>query len=214
MLSGDLEIVAGPPSHPEYIFRTHRGPVDGLLFPSPEIANVLGLVVPDPALWPSTRIRVSSESWRQKRLPIFGPSFSKAIRAVVSTGFTKSRSALPNSEMLEGTGLVADLIVHVARCDSAKGRVGCSSFLQVEAWEPLGRDGEVFYVHGIFSADDLSFEHLDGSVIWFSAYDLMRLVNDGKKLKGRDYKKQFRLDGNVAADMAFELVRQFLLYVN
>ena len=177
-----------------------------LFFPAPEIIGVLELIVPNQQLWTVARIRVLPTEWRQKRLPIFGPSFRKAISVAVAKGFAKSRFALTDPARLAGKGLVADLIVHLTRIVEHKG----SSTLQVEAWEPVGRDGEVFYVHGMFSEETLTFTHLDGAIIWFAVNDIDRLVNEGRKLKGLKYEKQFRFDGHVAADVAFGVVRSFL----
>lgn len=199
-------MVPHPRGQPGYAFRLNGSPTSTLFFPPPEILGVLELVVPDEALWASARIRVLPEEWRQKRVPIFGPSFSAALRAAVSKGLVKSRFSLLDSDRVKGTGLAAHLIVHLAHVGVQQGL----SMLKVEAWEPLGTDGEAFYVHGVFGTDSHGFTHLDGAVIWFAAEDLNRLVNDGKKLKGLEYQKQFRLDGDLSADVAFEIIRRFV----
>lgn len=204
IFSHDLEVVPHPKGEPRYVFRLKRGGTT--LFPSPEISGVLDLVVHDPTLWSSARIRLSSTEWRQKRLPIFGPSFPTALKAALSQGFVKSRFSLPGPDQLAGSGLVAHLVVHLAKVGLQQDTL----MMKAEIWEPLGEEGEVFYVHGVFNADSTRFVHVDGAVIWFAKEDLKSLIDEGKKLKGLNYQKLFRLDGNLPMGVAVEMIRRFL----
>lgn len=52
--------------------------------------------------------------------------------------------------------------------------------------------------------------HLDGATIRYSGRDLDTLLQDSKKVKGTEYRKHFRLDGNFNLDDMHALATAFL----
>jgi hypothetical protein len=80
----------------------------------------------------------------------------------------------------------------------------------VEAWEDIGNSTEVFYIHGIMTISSQSFLHLDGASMHFDLESKARLFHKGRKLKGHDYNKHFRLDGCIGLLQACEVVRAYL----
>ena len=102
-------------------------------------------------------------------------------------------------------GIVATLVAHLSRRDTPD-----EVLLSLEAWEIMSLDAETFYIHGLFSIDKGYFIHLDGATMYHNDLDKRLLFRQGKKVKGYNYSKHFRLDGVLSVNTVKDLARAFL----
>lgn len=177
-----------------------------LLYPEPCITEVLDYLFPNTHLWSQAAIRVLQRDSSMKGAPIYGPNFRRAIEIALKERFVKSKFQVSKPEHFRGKGLLADILVHLGRTKEENGE----SFLELQAWETLDASEEVFYIHArMTEAADL-FVHLDGAIIYFTSESKRQLFAKGKKIKGSSYEKQFRLDGRIAPNEAFEIINAYL----
>jgi hypothetical protein len=102
-------------------------------------------------------------------------------------------------------GVVATLVAHLSRRNTPDGVL-----LSLEAWEIMSVDAETFYIHGLFLIEKGCFIHLDGATMYHDDLGKRLLFQQGKKVKGHNYKKHFRLDGVLDINTVRDLVMAFL----
>jgi hypothetical protein len=82
--------------------------------------------------------------------------------------------------------------------------------ITLEMWQIPNVDAETFYIHGIFLPIERCFIHLDGATMYHDEKALERLFRQGRKTKGYQKEKFFRLDGRIAVDDVRHLGAAFL----
>lgn len=167
-----------------------------------DTSEIFEIIFNDKKLWLKSSFYVTDKKISKLRAPIFGVPFNKALNLVIKEGLIKSRFYLSNSDELKNNAVIADLLVH-----SAFNKKEIKYELQF--WQMLDKDNQVFYVHSILNFYTKTVEHLDGAIILFTDEQRNLLFEKGKKIKGYYYQKYFRLDANIAIDLAIEIIRKF-----
>jgi hypothetical protein len=140
------------------------------------------------------------------KAPIYGISLQKAIEKIrLSKGgnnkIQKAHFYCEKHNELEDYP-IADMFVKL--------ETNKENNLVIEAWQAFGYSPEAHYIHGIMSSDDNYFTHLDGAIIYFEDFEVLKLIFlEGRKQWG--YKtKYFRIDTPIPLEMGFELAKAFL----
>ena len=175
------------------------------IFVAPMARPVVDILSEDQYLWKCSRIRFSTQNIGMKRIPIFGVPFEAAIKLVTekrNTRHIKSIFRLLHGGQVTDKGLEAELLAHVG--------VHAGN-ITLETWQLSRKSSETFYCHAILNAEGNIFNHLDGATITHTKNDHSRLFQHGDKIKGTNYQKQFRLDGEIPFKEAVGIVNAYFL---
>ena len=173
------------------------------VFANPNTFGVVDFVVPRPDLVKLTKLMLQENQMGLKRLPIFGIQFDKGLEkaAEASPGtLLKSMYKATNTDGCLDYGTCATLVTHIQKT---------SSYVQIEAWQILGVDSETFYIHGMLDATLQSFFHLDGATMQHCEQEAETLFLRGTKVKGSNYQKWFRLDGQISRRDAIAIAKAY-----
>lgn len=177
-----------------------------LLYPDPNIRRVIDKVATDDRFLNITAIKVSNERHGQKRALVFGVSYQQALNVLLKENYIKARFVVPDILGETGTYLIADLLASLYTDIETTGE----KIYVLQLWQTIPSEPEVFYIHAKIRQKDKFFIHLDGAQIYFSSEEKTRLFEEGRKLKGRDYSKLFRLDGEIPENKAIEIIRAYM----
>ncbi len=84
------------------------------------------------------------------------------------------------------------------------------NMMQLEIWEYKVNSNQVYYMHALSEDNFQTLNHLDGATIQFTNSEVRELLFADEKVKGKNYSKIFRLDGNIKFSYLHEIARVFL----
>lgn len=172
------------------------------LFPVPESDFVINALAARPDLWCHASARFTFHPSIWGAAPMFGVPFRRAVELAKKSGFIKSKYYLPEFSI---GGSCQSLLLHLRTVDDIRGRL-----IQIEAWQYTPGHDYAHYLHALSPDFESEVVHLDGATIRYSDRDLDTLLQDSKKVKGTEYRKHFRLDGNFSLDDMHALATEFL----
>lgn len=178
----------------------------------PKGSGVVAILRERPDLWQIAKLRVCSTHWVGARLPLFGVPFDVALQKMLAIrrpneNPVKWVARRMDASYLESNraGIVASMVAHVSFDRSAT-----RTEITLEMWQIPNIEAETFYIHGIFLPSQCCFTHLDGATMYHDEHAVERLFAQGKKAKGYQKEKYFRLDGPIAVDDVRMLGAAFL----
>jgi hypothetical protein len=178
----------------------------------PKGSGVVAILRERPDLWQIAKLRVCSTHWVSGRLPLFGVPFDDALRKMLAIprpteNPVKWVARRMDASSLESNraGIVASMVAHVSFDRSATG-----SEITLEMWQIPNIEAETFYIHGIFLPSQCCFTHLDGATMYHDEHAVEQFFAQGKKAKGSQKEKYFRLDGPITVDDVRMLGAAFL----
>lgn len=182
------------------------------VYVEPRVRGVVDYLKNRKDLWTVAQIKVHLHEIDLKGAPIFGVPFDIALSLLSS--YNSSQSIVKSMfQRMDGKslfdarlGVVATLVAHLSRRKNTPDEI----LLSLEAWEIMSLGEETFYIHGLFSVEKGYFIHLDGATMYHDDLGKRSLFQQGKKVKGYDYRKHFRLDGVLDIDTVADLVIAFL----
>lgn len=173
------------------------------VFPVPESGAVIDTLVSYPHLWKQASVRVTFHPTISGSAPLFGVSFRQALEQAVSTGsLIKASYYLPD---IYQDGRYKQLLLHLRKVDDIRGEL-----LQLEAWQYSPKGGSAYYLHAMSTDFESSIVHFDGATVSYSSDDLDHLFIKSEKVKGKNYQKHFRLDGDLSVSEMHILATAFL----
>lgn len=104
-------------------------------------------------------------------------------------------------QLLQGHAIVGSLVAHTS---------SSSDLIEFEAWQLLDITSETFYVHLIIRKETGLICHLDGATMHHSPEEKSIIAKDAIKIKGNEYKKHFRIDGNFKINIAEKLMELYM----
>ena len=132
---------------------------------------------------------------------MFGVSLQRAIEQLKRNKIEKSEFYLANqSDDIH----YASLLLHIKRRKHSNG-----GGLALEAWQYCPGHSEVFYLHAESPNFETNATHMDCATIMFSPDNVKNLFVVCNKIKGQQYQKHFRLDGNIPINEMFRLASFF-----
>jgi hypothetical protein len=160
------------------------------------------LLLNSPDLWKYSAIRVQSGRPTVSKAPVYGVPFRKALDIVLREGVHISTFQIPKKNI---DAYYSTLVVRLSR---QQGQTGAE--LQLDAWQWIGKDVYVDYVHAILTDDATQVVHLDGALMSFSCEsDIESFLWNNKKHKCAHKEKYFRVDAALPLDEAVLLIRAF-----
>jgi len=163
---------------------------------------VYNYISKDKHLWNISAIRVVPEHYVYGRAPMFGVPFEKALSIVLKEGFIKAEFFIPDKK---DNVFYAALMFHINKHKDSNG-----ANIELQVWQYCPGLSEVFYIHSE-SPDFLKYiTHLDGAVIQYHPKDIYKLFTSGRKIKGEQYEKQFRLDGIIPFTDMINIISAYL----
>lgn len=176
---------------------------DEEVYVAPECRGVTDFLLANRALWQVARIHINRVDVRLKRAPIIGVPFSQALTAALCSGRQRQKSLFQVQDWThyKGKAVIATLLAH-----TKKKRY----FLEFEAWQVLDISDETFYVHAQIE-ESLGFVlHIDAATQLHTAEERQIMTVKGERVRGQQYTKHFRLDGELAIPVAETLMNLFL----
>lgn len=179
------------------------------LFIEPTVRSVVAILQENPDIWSQSRLHFTREHIGKKGVPIFGVPFDAALKLIVENHqrLIKSLFQLIPNHQYSGRGLEAALLVHVARKDSTEED---KPNITLEAWQLVEGVSETFYCHGLLTKNVDHFTHLDGATMQHTEQEKLELFQKGSKVKGLQYRKHFRVDGEIPLDFAMRVLTAYL----
>ena len=178
----------------------------------PKGSGVVTILRERPDLWQIAKLRLCSTHWVGGSLPLFGVPFDVALRKMLAIqrpneNPVKWVARRMDASYLESNraGIVASMVAHVSFDRSATG-----TEITLEMWQIPNIEAETYYIHGIFLPSQCCFVHLDGATMYHDEDAVELLFAQGKKTKGYQKEKYFRLDGLIAVDDVRKLGAAFL----
>ncbi|MBZ4219871.1 MAG: hypothetical protein LAC69_06790 [Chlorobium sp.] len=154
-----------------------------------------------PELWKDSKISLITERVQSSRAVHFGVTFQSAIEKIKKEKFHKARLYCENIKDFSENGVIAEMLVNIS--------TDKNNLINLEVWQGVKEEHEVYYAHGILNGDGKTFTHFDCAVIDYSITDKEILFEKNQKIKGGGYKKLFRIDGNIDKHYMFELANRF-----
>ncbi|MCM2549983.1 MULTISPECIES: hypothetical protein [Burkholderia] len=172
------------------------------LFAAPECRGVVDYLCEHEHLWLTARLRFNVSDIRRKSAPIIGVSFGKALRMAYEgrLDLQKSLFQVDGWASYQGQAVIATMLAHTS---------STTSEVKFEAWQFLDVSHETFYVHAIIDKDAGSVVHIDGATMLHTEFERSKIVAEARKIKGRSYTKQFRLDGSYSVGVAEALMELY-----
>ena len=181
---------------------------------NPVIRSIADILREREDLWKMAQLRVETYDTMLMRAPIFGVPFDVALRQLLSVRNGRRKESLIKSlfQRIDGEdleydrmGVVATMVTHLSRYTGTHGIE-----IQLEAWQIPNIEAETFYLHGIYTLERDCFYHLDGATIYHHPDLKEQLFREGRKVKGYNKQKYFRIDGHLGIEDVYSLSKAFL----
>lgn len=173
------------------------------VFVDPNAGAVLDVIGERRHLLPLTKIMLREKECGMKGVGIFGVPFDKGIELATKAQpgrlLKTMHKTIPLGEDFN-YGLCSTLVTHIQRA---------SDHIQIEAWQFVKPDTPTYYLHAMLDPFGSKFTHLDGATMWHNEADAESLFQFGTKVKGTDYQKWFRLDGNFDKEDALAIAKAY-----
>ena len=130
--------------------------------------------------------------------PFMGLNFKKALHIALKEKQAISKFYHPESLK---NNVYSNLVFKI----TSKNNV-----LQLEIWEYKVNSDHVYYMHALSENNFETLIHLDGATIHFTNHEIQNLLFTNEKIKGTNYSKVFRLDGEIALSYLHEIAKIFL----
>lgn len=172
------------------------------LFIAPECRGVVEYLRKDEKLWSAARLRFNHVDIRQKRAPIIGVPFGRALRQAYesSSGLQKSMFCEQEWTKYRGKAVIATMVAHT---------MATASNVEFQAWQFLDVSNETFYVHAIIDKASTTVTHLDGATMQHTELQRAEIAAKACKIKGTCYTKHFRLDGHFSMIVTEAIMDQY-----
>ncbi|MFJ3059019.1 hypothetical protein [Herbaspirillum sp. NPDC087042] len=171
-----------------------------ILYPVFHAMVVASYLAQHVTLWNFASLRVTGNWFLAGSAPYFGVNFKQAIEKIVKGDVKKGVFYLP--EGCENSRYHS-LIINMSHKDDAE-------MFQLEAWQCDPSSSQVRYLHSLSRDFRYGVTHLDGAIVELSSYEMERLFQTGTKEKGQNYKKYFRIDGDISMEHFLETSKRFL----
>ena len=162
------------------------------VFPDDEASEVVDSLIDLPHLTDFAAFRATCVPSISGSGHGYGPGFKQAIDLPISRGLIKAKHWLPEGI---AEGHCHSLMTHI-RPVLNEGR----NLTQLEAWEYTPHSGlpkVLRYIHCMSTDLSKGALHMDGAIIHCSDSDLDTLLWNSEKVKGKSYKKYFRIDTEI-----------------
>jgi len=159
-----------------------------LFFPNWYIRNIIDYVGTNPELWAQSKLALTTTAVVHAGAMVFGITFKQAITRLQHAGMAKARLYCEKKHLFSSQGVEAEMLALIGVDDNGE----CS----IEIWQGIEDTEQVFYAHGILTAQRDKFNHFDCALIDYNIADKERLFNESKKIKGKTKNKLYRIDGN------------------
>lgn len=171
------------------------------LFPNKIIHSVLDYILCFAELKKKSKISLTDKRVVTSSARIFGLSFEQALSKLTRMGLQQARLYCEKEQDFSEDGVVAEMLINLTKDNKG--------IVSIEAWQGVKESCRVHYIHGMMDEEQEVFQHFDGAIIEFEIHELNQLFRENKKLKGNNYKKLFRLDGEISCEHVFELSNRF-----
>lgn len=151
-------------------------------------------------IWDQAALRVTCIPIISGSAPYFGVPFHKALEIALKKGTSKSKFYLPATLK---NGRHSSLLIQIDRKKTS------DASLQLQAWKYSAGDQSARYIHALSTDFSSHISHLDGAIIQFSEADLETHLRESRKIKGYEYKKYFRIDGDIKIKHMHNLAKCF-----
>lgn len=172
-----------------------------LVFPERRIYGVTRLLIQSPALWKQAQLALTHTRSSLSSAKMFGIGFKSALQKMDKLGILKARFYCPKKDSFAKEGVVAEMLVLIS--------LDKRGYPEIQCWQGVENERSVFYTHGIMDKGRQLFTHFDGAMISFDISEKERLFRENTKIKTGNYKKMFRLDGEISIQDVYELSYQF-----
>jgi hypothetical protein len=171
-------------------------------FATPENQGVVNYLIDKDNLWDQSKIRLCGMPVICGAAPQFGVPFRRAIEIAMKRGSMTSCFFKPETQK----GLrCSKLVIKVAEVEDKRG-----DLIQLEAWQFAPDSNFAHYLHALSADFDTHVCHFDGATIHYSDGDLETMLASGRKIKGDEYTKHFRIDGQISVKDMHRIVAAFL----
>jgi hypothetical protein len=171
------------------------------VFPHHMIKSIVFYILSHEYLWNNSKLRFVSERVVASSARIFGISFQQAIEKIAEKGFSKARLYCEKRSTFERMGVVAEMLANIY--------TEKDGLTTMEIWQGVANSSRVYYAHGILNKSKRNFIHFDCAIINMDITEQHILFEENRKIKGGDYLKLFRIDGDIDKKYVFELASQF-----
>ncbi|EPK8529120.1 hypothetical protein KY228_000564, partial [Acinetobacter baumannii] len=130
--------------------------------------------------------------------PLMGLDFKKALDLAIKEKQAISKFYLPESL---NNNIYSNLVFKITSKNNG---------LQLEIWEYKVNSTYVYYIHALSENNFETLTHLDGATIEFTNDEIQNLLFTNEKIKGKNYNKIFRLDGDIKFSYLHEIAKIFL----
>jgi hypothetical protein len=154
-------------------------------------------------LWRSTRISVSKNRITSvSRAAVFGINFKNAILKALKNGRSVTHLYWSDYKEWQHRGIFADFLIKITMTKD--------NVAEFNAWQAIGTEEALFFVHGILDKSFQNFTHIDFAYHYTNLEEIQKLLQYTKdKPILTSKKKILRIDGEITVDIAFELMRSF-----
>jgi hypothetical protein len=171
------------------------------VFADNRINRIVDYIINIPELWEKSKLSLRSSRKVLSRARVFGITFKQAVDKVQLKGYEKARLYCEKQKDFSELGVIAEMLAITS--NDSEGQI---SF---EVWQGVINVQEVFYAHAILNKDKTKFCHFDCAVIDFDISDKELLFNENRKIKGNNYEKLFRIDGQIDFCHVFNIADKF-----
>ena len=167
-------------------------------------SGVVKMLAEDKILWANCALDIDAFPAITSRVTIYGVPLRRAFKECLKKGIQKSRYQVHENSFDSQKGCQADLLLFVGTDKKSS-----TDIRTVQVWESVRNDPETFFAHVILKTKEENVEHLDCATMYFTEDKKNILFNGSTKLKGKDYKKLFRVDGSFPLSKAINLMRAY-----
>ncbi len=170
-----------------------------------EIENIIDFLKEDSYLWSISKLFLEKKregTWSRSGAAIVGVPFSKALEVMIE-GKREGYSLFSLDDFTDEGLPTGSLCAYYEKRNNG---------IIFQLWEiVLPFDMPAYYIHGIYNIQSRFFSHFDGAMIDLDEPTKKKLLYSPHiPNKKSDYKKLFRLDGEISVDSALQLMNCYL----
>jgi hypothetical protein len=171
-------------------------------FPDYSIRHLLEISIEN-GLLSNTRLKISKTRYKSiSRANYFGLDFINAINKTIEKGIEVSYYYCAEKKEWSHMGGFADYLIKL--------NINKDKNIEFNAWQAIGDENTLFYVHGIIEQEKKWFIHIDFAYHHTEIEEIAKLFLEHKKkpiLLNKE--KLFRIDGKISIEIGFDLIRTF-----
>jgi len=170
-------------------------------FPHWRTVKIIDYLFDKPDLWMASKLLLTTQRGMHAAARVFGLTFQQAVEKLRRAGIEKARLYCEEQQQFLTEGVVAEMLTSVVADDDG--------LITLQMWQGVENVDEVFYAHGILDRDKGKFRHFDCAIISFSIRDKELLFDNNSKVKGCQYQKLYRIDGELDPGDIYEIANRF-----